>query len=54
MADKIINDLLPKLSHDPPESDMKRQKLIECVITRNSKQYLGKGLYRRTDEQAQC
>ena len=27
---------------DPPKSEVKRQKLIECVLTGNSKQYLGK------------
>ena len=26
----------------PPKSDVKRQKLIECLLTGNSKQYLGK------------
>ena len=35
MAEEIIDDLLPK-------SDVKQQKLIECVLTGNSKQYLGK------------
>ena len=33
----IINDLLPEKSHDPPKSKVKRQKLIKCVLTRNSK-----------------
>ena len=42
MAEASINDLLPEVSYNPPESDMKRQKLIECVLTGNSKQYLGK------------
>ena len=42
MANEIINDLLPEISHDPPESGAKRQKLIECVLTGNSKLYLGK------------
>ena len=26
----------------PPQSDTKRQKLVKCVLTRNSKLYLGK------------
>ena len=39
MAEASINDLLPEVSYDP---DVKRQKLIECVLTRNSKQYLVK------------
>ena len=38
MAEATINDLLS----NPPKSDTKRQKLIECVLTGNSKQYLGK------------
>ena len=43
MAEASINDLLPEVPYDPPKSDIKRrQKLIECVLTRNSKQYLGK------------
>ena len=29
-------------SDDPPQSDSKRQKLLECVLTGNSKLYLGK------------
>ena len=29
-------------SYDPPQLDTKRQKLLECVLTRNSKLYLGK------------
>ena len=39
MAETNISDLLLE---DRPESDVKRRKLIECVLTRNSKQYLGK------------
>ena len=42
MTNEIINDLLPEVSHDPPKSEVKRQKLIECVLTGNSKQYLRK------------
>ena len=42
MANEIIDDLLLEVSHDSPESEVKRQKLIECVLTGNSKQYLGK------------
>ena len=29
-------------SYDPPQLDSKRQKLLECVLTANSKLYLGK------------
>ena len=43
MANEIIDDLvLLEVSHSPLKSDLKRQKLMECVLTRNSKQYLGK------------
>ena len=41
IADEIINDLLPEVSHDSPKSEVKRPKLIECVLTRKRKQYLG-------------
>ena len=37
-----INDLLTEVPYHPLESDVKQQKLIECVLTGNSKQYLGK------------
>ena len=30
------------LPYDPPQSDTKRQKLLECILTGNSKMYLGK------------
>ena len=42
MVEASINDLLPEVSHDPPKSEVKRQKLIECVLTGNFKQYLRK------------
>ena len=48
MAESSINDLLPEVSYQSPESEVKRQKLIECVLTGNSKQYLGKAY---TEEQ---
>ena len=35
--DKLISS-----SYDVPQSDLKRQKLLECVLTGNSKLYLGK------------
>ena len=37
-----INELLPEVPYDPPKSDVKQQKLIDCVLTGSSKQYLGK------------
>ena len=42
MAEASINDLLLGVHYDPPKSDVKRQKFIECVLTRKSKQYLDK------------
>ena len=42
MAESIINNLLPGVSRDPPESDVNRQKFIKCIVTGNSKQYLEK------------
>ena len=48
MAEENIYDVILEVSHDPPKSEMKRQKLIECVLTGNSKQYLGKA---HTEEQ---
>ena len=36
MAEEIFS------SYDAPQSDTKRQKLLECVLTGNSKLYLGK------------
>ena len=42
MAKGIISGLLQEVTYDPPASDVKRQKFIECVLAGNSKQYLGK------------
>ena len=36
MADKIFS------GYDVPQSDTKRQKLLECILTGNNKLYLGK------------
>ena len=36
MAEDIFN------SYESPQSDSNRQKLLECILTRNSKLYLGK------------
>ena len=48
MANEIINDLLPEVPYDPQKPEVKQQKLIECVLTGNGKQYLGKAY---TEEQ---
>ena len=42
MAKSSFTDSLLEVTYDPPKSDPKRQKLIECALTRNSKQCLGK------------
>ena len=39
MADETLENLI---SYEVPQSDSKRQKLLECVLTGNSKMYLGK------------
>ena len=41
MAEASINNLMPS-GYDAPQSDTKRQKLLECILTGNSKLYLGK------------
>ena len=38
MAEKLIGNL----GYGAPQSDTKRQKLLECILTGNSKLYLGK------------
>ena len=48
MAEESISELLSEVSYDPPESDVKLQKLIECVLAGSSKQHLGKAY---TEEQ---
>ena len=45
---KMSEELIGNLGYETLESDTKRQKLLKCVLTRNSKLYLGK-VY--TDEQ---
>ena len=39
---KMAEELIGNLGYEPPQSDTKLQKLIECVLTGNSKLYLGK------------
>ena len=40
---KMAEELISNLGyHETPQSDTNRQKLLECVLTRNSKLYLGK------------
>ena len=38
MAEQLIGNL----GYDPPQSDTKRQQLLKCILTGNSKLYLGK------------
>ena len=42
MADETIENLISGVSYEPPQSDSKKQKLLECVLTGNSKIFLGK------------
>ena len=39
---KMAKELIGNLGYESPQSDSKRQKLLECVLTGNSKLYLGK------------
>ena len=39
---KMAEELIGNLGHGAPQSDTKCQKLLECVLTGNSKLYLGK------------
>ena len=39
---KMAEELIDNLGYWAPQSDTKRQKLLECLLTRNSKLYLGK------------
>ena len=39
---KIAEELISNLGYESPQSDTKCQKLLECVLTGNSKLYLGR------------
>ena len=39
---KMVEENIDNLIYDAPQSDSKRQKLLECILTGNSKLYLGK------------
>ena len=39
---KMAEELIGNLGYGAPQSDTKRKKLLECVLTRNSNLYLGK------------
>ena len=45
---KMAEELIGKLGYEFPQSDTKSQKLLKCVLTGNSKLYLGKAY---TEEQ---
>ena len=38
----MAEELIGNLGYETPQSDTKHQKLLECVLTGNSKLYLGK------------
>ena len=38
----MAEELIGNLGYGAPQSDTKRQKLLECILTRNSKLYLAK------------
>ena len=39
---KMAEELISNLGYEAPQSDTKRQKLLECILSGNSKLYLGK------------
>ena len=39
---KMAEELIGNLGYETPQPDTKRQKLLECILTGNSKLYLGK------------
>ena len=39
---KMAEELIGNLGYGAPQSDTKRQKLLECILTGNCKLYLGK------------
>ena len=39
---KMAEELFSNLGYETPQSDTKRQKLLKCILTGNSKLYLGK------------
>ena len=39
---QMAEELIGNLGYETPQSDTKRQKLLECILTGNSKLYLGK------------
>ena len=39
---KMAEELIGNLGYETLQSDTKRQKLLECILTGNSKLYLGK------------
>ena len=43
---KMAEELIGNLGYGAPQSDTKHQKLLECVLTGNSKLYLVKSLGR--------
>ena len=38
----MAEELIGNLGYETPQSDTKHQKLLKCILTRNSKLYLGK------------
>ena len=39
---KMAEELIGNLGYETPQLDTKHQKLLKCILTRNSKLYLGK------------
>ena len=39
---KMAEELIGNIGYGAPQSDTKHQKLLQCILTENSKLYLGK------------
>ena len=46
-------ELIDNLGYESPQSDTKCQKLLECVLIRNSKLYLGKAYTELSEEEVE-
>ena len=50
---KMAEELIGNLGYETPQSDTKRQKLLECVLTGNSKVYTEEQLAKLSEEEVE-
>ena len=50
---KIAEELIGNLGYETPQSDTKCQKLLECILTRNSKVYKEEQLAKLGEEEVE-